>query len=121
MRLLLAALFWTTVIPLAAHAQPSDGEMILKPQWLRPDFSPQAFYPPRAQVLGQTGAAKIRCDVAQTDTLVNCQVLSEAPAGFGFGEALVKLSSHLHISHLDGDGRPVEGRPVEVKMSFKLH
>jgi len=120
MRALLAVLIWAVVVPLTTQAQSIDGDLILKPRWLRPDFSPQAFYPPRAQVLHQTGAAKVRCEVSQTDTLANCQVLSEAPTGFGFGEALLKVSSRLHMEHLDGDGRPVEGRPVEVKMDFTL-
>ncbi len=117
---LLATLIFAAAIPLVSKAQPTDSDLILMPRWLKPDFSPQAYYPPRAQVLHQSGVAKIRCDVAKNDTLANCQLISEMPAAFGFGEALLKVGARLRIEHLDGDGRPVEGRPVEIKMSFGL-
>ena len=50
------------------------------------------FYPERAQRMNMSGSARAVCTVADDRTLSNCAIMEEAPAGFAFGDALLKLS-----------------------------
>lgn len=55
--------------------------------------SPQAagdpFYPERAQRMEQEGEATVECQVVDEKRLEACEVISENPPGWGFGEAAV--------------------------------
>jgi TonB family protein len=51
------------------------------------------FYPQRAHVEGMTGRALIAC-AARSDRSLDCAVEREAPEGFGFGEAAVRIISN---------------------------
>jgi periplasmic protein TonB len=51
----------------------------------------------------------MRCLVKVTGELSNCKVVSEDPAGKGFGQAELKLASRMHMKPPVRDGHPVEG------------
>jgi protein TonB len=124
MKMMLAAIVLMGSVPAAVQAQeaPASDDLITKPHWLRVQSSkpPWQLYPERAQRRGQMGKARIRCIVSDADVLTDCRVVSEEPTGFGFGEATLRVSTFMRIDHLDGDKRPVEGRPVEISMKFGL-
>jgi TonB family protein len=83
---------------------------IQEPQWTRrPTGDDYArFYPEGAQRLEKEGSATIECVVTTKGALVNCQVLSEDPAGLGFGEATIKVASLWKMKPHLVDGNPVE-------------
>ena len=80
------------------------------PTWTRkPNSDDYArFYPERAQRLEQEGAATVKCVVTTKGALVACQILSEEPAGFGFGEATKKVVSLWKMKPQTVNGEPVE-------------
>ena len=124
MKMMIVAVLFTGLAPAVVQAQTTSAsdDLITKPrlQWHSSKTLWQ-LYPEHAQKLGQTGKARMRCMVSDADTLTDCRVLSEQPSGFGFGDALLRMSAYFRIDHLDGDKRPVEGRPVEIPMTFALH
>jgi hypothetical protein len=80
------------------------------PTWTRkPNSDDYArFYPENAQRLEQEGAALVKCVVTTKGALVACQILSEEPAGFGFGEATKKVVSLWKMKPQTVNGEPVE-------------
>lgn len=50
------------------------------------------FFPPRAQRLATSGHAVIDCAADATGVLTDCQLVSEAPDGWGFGAAALKAA-----------------------------
>jgi len=50
------------------------------------------LYPDKALDVGKEGGATLRCVVTKDRHLTSCTVASETPAGFGFGDAALKLS-----------------------------
>ncbi len=79
------------------------------------------YYPDRAQRLEKTGSAVISCKVTAKGTLSSCNVLSEDPSGYGFGDAAVKLAiAGFQMKPQTQDGTPVEGGTWTTKISFRL-
>ncbi len=123
MKMLLVAVLLLGLAPGLVQAQATSGsaDLITKPhlQW-HSSHTLWQLYPERAQQLGQTGKAVMRCMVSDADALTDCRILSEAPTGFGFGDALLRISAYIRVDHLDGDKRPVEGRPLDFPLTFAL-
>jgi len=79
------------------------------------------FYPTRALMLGVEGASRVRCRILATGRLANCALVSEDPAGYGFGEASVAMAeATLHVAPLDNRGVPVRGGTITVFIAWKL-
>jgi len=89
---------------------PPAPPVVSNPTWTRkPNGDDYArFYPERAQRLEKEGSATIKCVVTVKGALVNCQVLSEDPVDFGFGEATKKVASLWKMKPQLVDGNPVE-------------
>ena len=101
-----------------AHGAPPD--FVTDPDWrIFPRRSElNLYFPERAQRMSVSGDAAITCSVRATGELVGCWVSSEAPPGFGFGEALLKLGAMLQMKALSSSGSPVAGRPVKLEAGF---
>jgi hypothetical protein len=67
------------------------------------------FYPERARVEGVTGRALVAC-AARSNRTIECTVEREAPEGFGFGEAAVRILS---------TGLPADSPARGPHMSFR--
>lgn len=78
----------------------------------------QAAYPVRALSDQVEGAALIDCTVGKTGKLSNCQVAAETPAGYGFGQAALDVSSDFTLKPQTVDGEAVEGAQVRVPVAF---
>jgi hypothetical protein len=50
-----------------------------------------AYYPANALRAKVEGRTTLQCDAGNDGRLRNCQTLSEAPLGYGFGEATVRM------------------------------
>lgn len=95
---------------------------IIDPDWRRVENpgNPLRFYPERAQRLAVEGAATISCVVDASGRLQDCRVLDETPAGYGFGEAALRMKVLFRMKPLTRGGQPVDGGVVRVPIRFRL-
>lgn len=77
-------------------------------------------YPPEAVKAHVEGRATMGCDVARDGALTNCKVISEAPAGAGFGDAALKMAARFRMKPMSKDGHPVAGGKVRIPIRFML-
>ncbi|WP_304167839.1 energy transducer TonB [Phenylobacterium aquaticum] len=96
--------------------------VITNPDWARrpsgDDIS--RYYPDRASRMSQDGRATISCSVTAKGTLENCDVVSEDPADFGFGDSALRMSKLFKMKPKTADGAPVEGGTVRIPIRFTL-
>jgi protein TonB len=77
------------------------------------------YYPSRAQSVSKAGRVVLKCRVNANGTVSSCDVVSEDPADFSFGDAAVKLSKLFKMRPQLADGRPVEGAEVSIPIRFE--
>jgi TonB family protein len=85
--------------------------------------TPQQFaryYPDRAQRLNMSGEASLKCVVTDNGRLTACEIVSEAPEDFGFGQAGLAVSKLFKMHPATIDGRPVGGASVVIRIKFEL-
>ena len=78
------------------------------------------YYPIGARHYGIEGAATIQCQVTDRGLLAGCVVVSESPAGQGFGAAAMKLGSLFKMGPMTKGGRPAGGGTVVIPIRFRL-
>lgn len=121
MRLKLFALVVATVLGGTVGASASEP-VITNPGWEKPpsalDLAP--YYPPRARLENVEGKATIECKVAIDGSLSDCRVVSEEPAGYGFGEATVQAARTFRMRPRTENGKPVGGAEVRIPLTWKL-
>lgn len=78
------------------------------------------YYPQRAMTLGKEGRAVIKCNVTPELTLIDCAVVSETPADFGFGAAAINLSRLFRMKPRTASGEATAGAQVTIPIAFKL-
>ena len=95
--------------------------VIINPQWLaRPGAREFArFYPARARDREKEGRVTLDCIVAANGA-IGCRVAREAPEGWGFGDAALKIAPSFRLAPRLEDGRPAEGGTVRVDIAFQL-
>jgi len=105
----------------AGWSQPGPA-VITQPRWLETpngaDFA--RHYPARALARERGGRVVLDCVVAATGRLA-CAVGSETPAGWGFGEAALRISQSFRMSPMLENGQPTEGGRVSVPITFQLN
>ena len=73
---------------------------------------------------GEGGPNDVRvtlvCDVQAGGSLAGCVVDREAPAGQGFGQAILALAPKFRVEPLSADGTPTVGGKVRVPVRFDL-
>lgn len=78
-----------------------------------------AAYPKKAQAAHVEGKATIECVVAVDGQLNSCKVVEEAPTGYGFGGAAVKLAARFQMDPAIRDGVP-HASTARIPIVFKL-
>ncbi len=73
------------------------------------------YYPERAQRLGKSGSAKAACVVGDGGRLFDCAIVAESPAGFAFGDSLLKLSRFYQAAP-----ETPKGQRVLIAINFTL-
>jgi TonB family protein len=110
--------------PMAPATAPPAGKLTIvdRASWLhRPTGENIAqVYPEHAQQVNLEGNATIRCGVGGDGYLTDCAVLSEDPAGEGFGAASLKLSKFFRMAPATKDGAPVAGGQISIPIRYKL-
>ena len=71
----------------------------------------------RAKELLVAGRAVVTCRVLSDGKLTDCDVISEDPAGWGFGKGAISTASQLRLARKALDGSPTVGRMVEVPVT----
>ena len=109
----------TLVAPHRASAAPgAPGHVVTNPAWIRrPSGQDVVNYWP-AKGVGIDGEVSISCVVTDRGTLDKCGVVSEKPAGDGFGNAALALSTLFLMKPRTVDGVPVGGATVNVPIHF---
>ena len=88
---------------------------IYDPLWLKQvnPASVVSLFPPEAIKAGvKSGATKLDCAVAADGGLKDCAVVSEDPAGLGFGEAALTIAGVMQMNPWSRQGAPVEGAHI---------
>ncbi len=109
--------------PAAEQAAPTTASpVITAPYWkAKPNADDLArVYPRRASREGVEGFGTFQCSVMASGYLTDCSVIGEGPEGYGFGEAVLKLTPLFKMSPLAKDGKPVVGGTVKVPIRFLL-
>jgi len=105
----------------ALDGVPAPG-VITNPDWKsRPSAEDVSlFFPPLATLLRIEGRAVISCAVSVVGALRGCTVISETPAGLGFGAAALSMSGRFLMRPATLDGHPVDGGTVRIPINFLL-
>jgi periplasmic protein TonB len=82
---------------------------ITRPTWVRQPRDLQAYYPPRPLARNVEGDVALNCVVRVTG-LLDCEVASETPAGWGFANAALRIARDYRMVPAMRDGVAVEGR-----------
>lgn len=78
------------------------------------------FYPPAARRARIEGVVLLECFVLSRDRVRHCRVLSEKPAGFGFGEAALRIERGLRVRLHTLAGERVYNRWARIDWYFVL-
>ncbi|USQ94233.1 energy transducer TonB [Caulobacter sp. RL271] len=104
--------------PVPGSVDPGSDEQIWARRPSTEDF--QRNYPDRAQRMEISGRAVLSCMLDERGLLTNCAVVEETPAGYGFGEAALRLSRLFRAKPRTLDGQTVGGTTVPVTLSFQV-
>jgi len=79
----------------------------------------ERYYPTRARNHYVSGRTVLACVVMQDQSLT-CEVRSEDPPGYGFGDAAIQISHSFRMAPQTTDGRPTVGGRLLVPITFRL-
>lgn len=97
----------------------SGPVIIADPTWVERPRDLARYYPDRARLRGVEGEALLDCRVDVFGALA-CRVERETPAGWGFGEAALRIAADHRMAPATRDGLPVEGR-YRMRVPFNLN
>ena len=101
------------VVALGDQAPPAS----LSPQAADPLYPLARYYPDRAQRLGKSGKVVLNCEITDQGGARDCEVVSEDPLDFGFGDKALEMVPLLKSK--PGTYRPGERQsfPVDFTLS----
>jgi protein TonB len=99
---------------------PDPGpQTISNPHWLQTPRDLARYYPMMALRRDIEGAVQLDCLVTTSGAL-QCAVVSETPASWGFGAAAIRIAQHYRMVPARRDGAPVEAR-YRMRVPFRLN
>lgn len=98
---------------------PYSPPVISNPQWVRRPRDLARYYPPRALERGMEARVVMDCAVS-TQGLLNCSIVSETPANWGFGDAALRISRDYQMVPATRDGLPIAAR-YRLVVPFQLN
>lgn len=105
--------------PLAPFTPQETVATITNPHWLQRPRDLARYYPRRALAREVEGAVTLDCLVSTAGRL-SCNVVSETPNGWGFGEAALRIAADHRMAPAMRDGAATEGR-YRMHVPFELH
>jgi len=87
-----------------------------------PDGSKFAiYYPRRALERGIQGRVQLTCSVNAQHRLASCVVLQEDPAGWGFGDASMRMAQReFRVNPQTVDGQPTDGGTITFPIRWRM-
>ncbi len=76
-------------------------------------------YPPLAQMLALGGQATITCQAEIDGRVDECRIVSETPAGVGFGAATLRAAAYFTMNPATLDGKPIRSS-VTIPLNWQL-
>ncbi len=103
-------------VPVATTPAGDDAAVYLAGKWTYPDMDVMASaYPNEALVARVGGRVALDCEVAPTGKITSCDLMSEEPPGYGFGEATaMAFIGHAHVDPASIPG----GIPAGARKKF---
>jgi len=92
---------------------------ISNPHWLQTPRDLARYYPMMALRRDIEGAVQLDCLVTTTGAL-QCAIVSETPANWGFGAAAIRIAQDYRMVPAMRDGAPVEAR-YRMRVPFRLN
>jgi protein TonB len=77
------------------------------------------FYPQRAVEREQEGSVTSDC-IVDAAGHISCTVVSEDPAGWGFGDATLRIAREFRAAPQTSDGRPTTGGRFRKTIRWRL-
>lgn len=107
-------------IPVMTRAAPASGSLTGL-IWLQaPTGNDYArLYPEAAARQGTDGTVVLDCLVGD-DGRLSCTIVSEEPAGWGFGEATLALSRLFHLAPRTSNGTPTAGERIRRTIRWRI-
>jgi len=102
-----------------AAPTPAGPPMVTNPRWLQTPHDLARYYPARALQAEVEGSATLDCAVDAGGRLA-CNVVSETPANWGFGQAAIRISEDYRMAPALRDGQAVAAR-YRMRVPFQLH
>lgn len=97
---------------------PPGPPVITNPQWLRRPRDLARYYPPRPLARNISGQVVLDC-LVNTNGALNCSVVSETPANWGFAAAALRISRDYRMAPAMRDGQAVEAR-YRMRVPFEV-
>lgn len=104
--------------PYLGELVPPGPVEITMPRWERRPSDLTRFYPQRALTHGVEGEVLLDC-LVRVSGLLDCRVVSESPAGWGFAAAAGRIAGAHRMIPAMRDGHAVEGRYV-MRVPFQI-
>jgi periplasmic protein TonB len=92
---------------------------ITNPRWLQRPSDLGIYYPRRAEARGVTGEVVLDCLVSTIGRL-DCDIVSETPRSWGFGEAALAIARDHRMAPATHDGVAVQGR-YRMRVPFEVN
>ncbi|MCG2662815.1 MAG: energy transducer TonB [Brevundimonas sp.] len=105
--------------PPPAPPAPPRPSTITNVQWSRQPRPTADDFPARALEREISGSATVECTARSNGSPANCRVVSEEPAGMGFGRAAVRVVQRGQLSPRTVDGA-AQDATFRVRVPFTL-
>jgi TonB family protein len=119
----LANLFVDIPFDFRDPSQPAPPNELYDPMWLKrvnPEYVAQLFPAAAAKAGMRSGKATVGCAIQHDGSLKDCAVLSEEPAGLGFGDAALTIAGVMVMNPWTAQGDPVEGARIRLPIRLEL-
>ncbi|HVI34391.1 energy transducer TonB [Phenylobacterium sp.] len=113
----------TIQIPFAFSPDMLDASrppVIGKPTWAKLPTAEALRTAFPAETAGGTVRVRLSCNVEQGGSVSGCEVVSEEPAGRGYGAAALKIASEFMLDTWTVEGFPTVGGTVQIPIRFEL-
>ena len=116
-----------SVLAAAPSAATADSDLpiegtVTDPDWVQVPTGEEMsrFYPPIARQFMLPGKVRMTCKVNSIGMVEDCRVISETPAGIGFGFAALQSASYFRMKPRTLNGAPVSGAEVTIPLNFVM-